>query len=91
VEPAGPNPRADIVRAALERGRALSPRARLGVLGALLALITLGACGALLARDTRVVLFATPLRPEQVSEVEQPASRTRTWPAATRRSGTSAR
>jgi flagellar biosynthesis/type III secretory pathway M-ring protein FliF/YscJ len=72
VASAGPHPPpSDLVRAALERVRVLSPRARLGVVVGLLAVIALGAFGALLARDTRVALFATPLRPEQVAEVEQ--------------------
>jgi flagellar M-ring protein FliF len=72
VASAGPRPPpSDLVRAALERVRVLSPRARLGVVVGLLAVIALGAFGALLARDTRVALFATPLRPEQVAEVEQ--------------------
>ena len=53
-----------------ERLRALSPRARLFGALALAVLLALGASGAALTRDTRLTLFATPLRPDQLAEVE---------------------
>ena len=56
---------------ALARVRALSPRARLLVAGAFLALLAAGAVGFFASRDTRVALFATPLRGDQLAEVEQ--------------------
>src|ERR1700736_3379284 len=55
----------------LARLRGAPPRAR--AFGAL-ALVVLALCGALgfaLSRDTRVALFATPLRADQLAEVEQ--------------------
>ena len=56
---------------ALARVRALSPRARLLVACAFVALICVGAVGFFASRDTRVALFATPLRGDQLAEVEQ--------------------
>ncbi|HEV2741172.1 MAG TPA: flagellar M-ring protein FliF C-terminal domain-containing protein [Candidatus Elarobacter sp.] len=58
-------------RAALARVRALSPRARLFVACAFVALLGVGAVGFFASRDTRVALFATPLRGDQLAEVEQ--------------------
>jgi flagellar biosynthesis/type III secretory pathway M-ring protein FliF/YscJ len=58
-------------QAALARVRALSPRARLVVACALVALLGAGAVGFVASRDTRVALFATPLRGDQLAEVEQ--------------------
>nr|MDP9106909.1 hypothetical protein [Candidatus Eremiobacteraeota bacterium] len=57
--------------AALARVRALSPRARLFVACAFVVLLGVGAVGFFASRDTRVVLFATPLRGDQLAEVEQ--------------------
>jgi flagellar biosynthesis/type III secretory pathway M-ring protein FliF/YscJ len=57
--------------AVLTRVRATSPRARLlgaGVFGIAVALAVLGFAA---SRDTRVALFATPLRGDQLAEVEQ--------------------
>jgi len=56
--------------AALERLRASSPRARLIVAAGVLALAVSGVIGFVAARDVRVVLFATPLLPDQLAEVE---------------------
>src|ERR1700737_1890445 len=59
------------VATVLARLRGAPPRAR--TLGAL-AFLLLALCGALgfeLSRDTRVALFATPLRADQLAEVEQ--------------------
>src|SRR3984893_8682248 len=55
----------------VERLRALSPRARLAALLALVAIVAGGMLAAMGARDARVALFATPLRPDQLAEVEQ--------------------
>src|SRR5437660_6521553 len=55
----------------LARLRGSSPRARLIAAGSLLALIAVGAFGFGASRDTRVALFATPLRADQLAEVEQ--------------------
>ncbi|MDB5095165.1 MAG: flagellar M-ring protein FliF [Candidatus Eremiobacteraeota bacterium] len=55
----------------VQRLRALSPRARLAALLALVAILAAGALAAMVARDARVALFATPLRPDQLAEVEQ--------------------
>jgi flagellar M-ring protein FliF len=55
----------------VERLRALSPRARLAALLALVAIVAAGVFAAMVARDARVALFATPLRPDQLAEVEQ--------------------
>ena len=53
------------------RLRASSPRSR-ALAGAIaVALAAIGAVGFLASRDTRVVLFATPLRADQLAEVEQ--------------------
>lgn len=56
---------------ALARVRALSPRTRIVGACAFFALIAIGAFGFFAARDTRVALFATPLRGDQLAEVEQ--------------------
>jgi flagellar M-ring protein FliF len=56
--------------AALTRLRASSPRARLVGAAALLAAIALAVLGFAASRDTRVALFATPLRADQLAEVE---------------------
>ncbi|HTW83743.1 MAG TPA: flagellar M-ring protein FliF C-terminal domain-containing protein [Candidatus Sulfotelmatobacter sp.] len=66
-----PPVRRDAARLALERVRSLSPRVRLLAVAALAASLVLGVLAAVATRDTRVVLFATPLRPEQLAEVEQ--------------------
>src|SRR5260370_5177225 len=55
----------------MQRLRALPPRARLAALLALVAIVAAGALAATVARDARVALFATPLRPDQLAEVEQ--------------------
>src|SRR5260370_3048986 len=55
----------------VQRLRALPPRARLAALLALIAIVAAGALAATVARDARVALFATPLRPDQLAEVEQ--------------------
>jgi flagellar biosynthesis/type III secretory pathway M-ring protein FliF/YscJ len=55
----------------LARVRALSPRARGLAVCAFLGLIAAGAFGFFASRDTRVALFATPLRADQLAEVEQ--------------------
>src|SRR5260370_14391334 len=55
----------------VQRLRALPPRARLAALLALVAIVAAGALAATVARDARVALFATPLRPDQLAEVEQ--------------------
>jgi len=47
----------------------LSGRTRILIVGLVLAAFTAGAVALLAQRDTRVALFAEPLRPEQVSEV----------------------
>jgi flagellar biosynthesis/type III secretory pathway M-ring protein FliF/YscJ len=59
------------LRAAFARIQALPPRARIAALGAFAALLVLGVLGGVVSRDTRVTLFATPLVPEQLAEVEQ--------------------
>jgi flagellar M-ring protein FliF len=56
---------------ALARVRALSSRARLFAACAFFGLIAVGALGLFASRDTRVALFATPLRGDQLAEVEQ--------------------
>jgi flagellar biosynthesis/type III secretory pathway M-ring protein FliF/YscJ len=56
---------------AVARVRALSPRARGFAACAFFALIVVGAFGFVASRDTRVALFATPLRGDQLAEVEQ--------------------
>lgn len=53
-----------------DRLRALSPRTRLFGALALAVLLAVGGAGAALTRDTRVLLFATPLRADQLAEVE---------------------
>ncbi|MEO7040122.1 MAG: flagellar M-ring protein FliF C-terminal domain-containing protein [Candidatus Elarobacter sp.] len=58
-------------RRALARARSLSPRGRLVLGSALLVLAVAAALGILASRDTRVLLFATPLRGDQQAEVEQ--------------------
>src|SRR5665213_4359533 len=57
--------------AVLARLRAASPRLRLLAAGAVLLALALAALGFFASRDTRVTLFATPLRAEQLAEVEQ--------------------
>ncbi|HEY0394355.1 MAG TPA: flagellar M-ring protein FliF C-terminal domain-containing protein [Candidatus Elarobacter sp.] len=57
--------------AALARVRASSVSMRLVVCGVALALVVLGAIAFGASRDTRVALFATPLRADQLAEVEQ--------------------
>ena len=55
----------------LARWNAAAPRVRLTML-AILAVLALGIGGSLLAtRDTRVVLFSAPLKPDQLAEVEE--------------------
>src|ERR1700681_1242702 len=59
------------VEAILARLRTASPRARLlGAAGAV-GLLVVGALCFAASRDTRVALFATPLRADQLAEVEQ--------------------
>jgi flagellar biosynthesis/type III secretory pathway M-ring protein FliF/YscJ len=55
----------------LARLRSSSPRARLLAVLAVAVLIAVGALGFSASRDTRVALFATPLRGDQLAEVEQ--------------------
>ncbi|MDB5073404.1 MAG: flagellar M-ring protein FliF [Candidatus Eremiobacteraeota bacterium] len=57
--------------AVLARLRASSPRARLLSLVAVVVLVAAGMFGFFASRDTRVALFATPLRADQLAEVEQ--------------------
>ncbi|HEX3464604.1 MAG TPA: flagellar M-ring protein FliF C-terminal domain-containing protein [Candidatus Elarobacter sp.] len=57
--------------AVLQRLRASSWRARAAALGACAVLIVLAVVGWSASRDTRVALFATPLRADQLAEVEQ--------------------
>jgi flagellar biosynthesis/type III secretory pathway M-ring protein FliF/YscJ len=52
------------------RLRALSPRARLLATFGLLMLVLASLAVTLLTRDTRIALFATPLRADQLAEVE---------------------
>jgi flagellar M-ring protein FliF len=56
---------------AAQRLRALSPRARAIALGALAVAALAAAIAFAAARDARVTLFATPLRSDQLAEVEQ--------------------
>src|ERR1700680_4978475 len=58
-------------QAILSRLRAASPRARLLGAAAAAGLLSVAALGFAGWRDTRVALFATPLRADQVAEVEQ--------------------
>ena len=51
--------------------RASSPRARFIAVGACAGLIALAVFGWAASRDTRVLLFAAPLRADQLAEVEQ--------------------
>jgi flagellar M-ring protein FliF len=53
------------------RLRASSPRARVVTVVCVVAVIVVAAIGVVASRDTRVSLFATPLRAEQLAEVEQ--------------------
>jgi flagellar biosynthesis/type III secretory pathway M-ring protein FliF/YscJ len=57
--------------AILSRLRAAPPRARLLGAAAAVGLLAVAALGFAASRDTRVALFATPLRADQVAEVEQ--------------------
>jgi flagellar M-ring protein FliF len=57
--------------AVLTRVRASSPRARLLGAGAFLIAVAVAVLGFAASRDTRVALFATPLRGDQLAEVEQ--------------------
>lgn len=57
-------------QALLARWRALSARRRTIVLGTFAALLGLGAFLVALSRDDRVALFSSPLRADQLSEVE---------------------
>ena len=54
----------------LERWNALEPRFRIGIGAAAFALILIVAVATLLGRDTRVALFANPLKPDQLAEVD---------------------
>jgi flagellar M-ring protein FliF len=54
----------------LERWNALEPRLRIGIGSAAFAAIVIVAVVMLLGRDTRVVLFANPLQPDQLAEVD---------------------
>ncbi len=53
-----------------ERWNALEPRFRIGIGAAAFALILIVAVATLLERDTRVALFANPLKPDQLAEVD---------------------
>ncbi len=55
---------------ALDRFRALAPRAKLFAALALAGLAALGGVGFSVTRDARVALFAAPLRADQLGEVE---------------------
>jgi flagellar M-ring protein FliF len=55
----------------LARLRTAPPRSRAIAAAAVLALVGSVVCGFIASRDTRVALFATPLRAEQLAEVEQ--------------------
>jgi flagellar M-ring protein FliF len=55
---------------AIARLRELTPRAKTLTCAALLALAAVGAFGFSATRDARVALFATPLRADQLAEVE---------------------
>jgi flagellar M-ring protein FliF len=57
--------------ALLARARVSSPRARLLGVGAMLTALALAIAGYSASRDVRVALFATPLRSDQLAEVEQ--------------------
>jgi flagellar biosynthesis/type III secretory pathway M-ring protein FliF/YscJ len=59
------------VRSGMMRLRALSPRARAVGAVALVVLAVVGAVAFTATRDARVALFATPLRADQLAEVEQ--------------------
>ncbi|MBV8074708.1 MAG: hypothetical protein JO140_04690, partial [Candidatus Eremiobacteraeota bacterium] len=52
------------------RLRALPPRMRIIVAASALAVAALAALGSFATRDGRVPLFATPLRADQLAEVE---------------------
>ena len=55
---------------ALERWNSLEPRVRIALGACAFAIILTGALVALLGRDTRVALFANPLKPDQLAEVD---------------------
>jgi flagellar M-ring protein FliF len=59
------------VAAVVQRLRGSSPRARLVGVGAFVVLLAVAVLGWSASRDTRVALFATPLRADQLAEVEQ--------------------
>jgi flagellar biosynthesis/type III secretory pathway M-ring protein FliF/YscJ len=59
------------VRSGVLRLRALSPRARALAVAAFVVLAAVGVAGFVATRDARVALFATPLRADQLAEVEQ--------------------
>lgn len=54
----------------LEGWRKLEGRARLGIGACVLAAIAIAVLAMLMARDTRVLLFANPLWPDQVAEID---------------------
>jgi len=54
----------------LERWKALEPRLRIGISAAALVLVIAAALAVLLGRDTRGALFANPLKPDQLAEVD---------------------
>lgn len=56
---------------ALAQLRALTPRGRVVAAGALMLCALAAGLGMVATRDTRVMLFATPLGPDQQAEVEQ--------------------
>jgi flagellar M-ring protein FliF len=58
------------VAALLRRFAALSPRVRAGTIALAIAVVLVTIAGTLLAHPARTPLFATPLHPEQVAEVE---------------------
>ncbi len=68
--PAVNSPRAPFGRAALARLERLSPRGKLVAAIAVIGLIAIGTFGFSATRDARVALFATPLRADQLGEVE---------------------
>ena len=55
----------------IERVRASSPRMRVLALACVVALLGVGTLGFVASRDTRLALYAAPLHPDQLAEVEQ--------------------